>query len=156
MDGWCGCIHATFLAQGTWKSTSKSGEFARVASWVGPSFMGRIIGVRYAATLLLAANALAGCSTTDGLDSMLVDPSRYEGYNCKDLGGQLQSLDKREKDLNNLINRADESTAGVVIGAFAYRTDLQTVVADKKVLRRTMAEKKCQLAPALTSDQVIR
>jgi hypothetical protein len=118
--------------------------------------MGRITGIRCAALLVLAASALAGCSTTDGLDSMLVDPSRYEGYNCKELAGQLQSLDKREKDLNNLINRADESTAGVVIGAFAYRTDLQTVVADKKVLRRTLAEKKCQLTPSLTSDQVIR
>lgn len=106
--------------------------------------------------LILAATALAGCSTTDGLDSMLVDPSRYEGYNCKDLANQLQGLDKREKDLRNLIDRADESSAGVVIGAFAYRTDYETVIADKKVLRRTMAEKKCQLTPSSASDQVIR
>lgn len=118
--------------------------------------MGRITGLRCAAIVVLAASALAGCSTTDGLDSMLVDPSRYEGYNCKDLAGQLQSLDKREKDLRNLIDRADESTSGVVIGALTYRTDYQTVLADKKVLQRTMAEKKCQLTPSLTSDQVIR
>lgn len=118
--------------------------------------IGPLTGIRCAALLLLTASALAGCSTTDGLDSMLVDPSRYEGYNCKDLAGQLQALNKREKDLRNLIDRADESTSGVVIGAFAYRTDYQTVIADKKALQRTMAEKKCQLTPSLTSDQFIR
>ena len=118
--------------------------------------MGRTTGIRCAAVLVLAASALAGCTTSDTLDSMLVDPSRYEGYNCKDLGNQLQALNKREKNLRNLIDRADESTAGVVIGAFAYRTDYETVIADKKLLQRTMVEKKCQLAPSLTSDQVIR
>lgn len=118
--------------------------------------MGMVPGIRRVAMLMLAAAALAACSTTDGLDSMLVDPSRYEGYNCKDLANQLKALDKRENDLRNLIDRADESSAGVVIGAFAYRTDYETVIADKKVLRRTMGEKKCQLAPSLTSDQVIR
>jgi hypothetical protein len=118
--------------------------------------MSRMAGMRRAAMLVLAASALAGCSTTDGLDSMLVDPSRYEGYNCKDLATQLQSLDEREKHLRNLIDRADESSAGVVIGALTYRTDYETAIADKKVLRRTMAEKKCELTPSLTSDQVIR
>ncbi|MGA8820886.1 MAG: hypothetical protein WB624_26650 [Xanthobacteraceae bacterium] len=138
-----GCMGATFRVQGP----SRAG---------GAVFMGRMTGIRRAAVLVLAASALAGCSTTDTLDSMLVDPSRYEGYNCKDLGNQLQTLNKREKDLRNLIDRADESASGVVIGAFAYRTDYQTVIADKKLLQRTMVEKKCQLTPSLTSDQIIR
>lgn len=118
--------------------------------------MGPVAGIRRAAMLMLAAAALAACSTTDGLDSMLVDPSRYEGYNCQELANQLKALDKREDDLRNLIDRADESSAGVVIGAFAYRTDYETAIADKKVLRRTMAEKKCQLTPASASDQILR
>jgi hypothetical protein len=118
--------------------------------------MSRMAGIRCTVILVLAASALGGCSTGGGLASMLVDPSRYEGYNCKDLTGQLQALDKREKDLRNLIDRADESTSGVVIGAFAYRTDYETVKADKKALQGTMAEKKCQLSPSLASDQVIR
>jgi hypothetical protein len=118
--------------------------------------MSRMTGIRCAAMLVLAASALAGCTTTDGLDSMLVDPSKYEGYNCKELGNQLQGLDKRQKDLRNLIDRAGESTSGVVIGALTYRTDYETVIAQRKVLQRTIAEKKCQLAPALASDQIIR
>jgi hypothetical protein len=122
----------------------------------GAIFMSRMSGIRCAAVLVLAACALAGCTTTDGLDSTLVDPSKYEGYNCKELVNQLQGLDKRQKDLRNLIDRAGESTSGVVIGALTYRTDYEMVIADRKVLQRTMAEKKCQLTPALTSDQIIR
>jgi hypothetical protein len=91
------------------------------------------------AGVLLAAAALAGCSTSDGVGALMVDPGRYEGYNCKDLVG----------------------TSGVVIGALAYRSDYETVLEQKRVLRRTAAEKKCQLTPPaattkFTSDQTIR
>jgi hypothetical protein len=145
-------MRATFRAQGTGEPRGIRAGRERG----GAIFMSRTTGIRRAAMLVLAASALAGCSTTDGLDSMLVDPSRYEGYNCNDLGKQLQALDKRQKDLRNLIDRAGEGAGGVVIGALTYRTDYETVIADKKVLQRTMAEKKCQLTPALASDQIIR
>lgn len=107
---------------------------------------------------MLTAGMLAGCGSTysDGVGSLLVDPSRYEGYGCKDLISQLNGLSTREKQLRNLIDRADESAGGVVIGAMAYRSDYQTVLEQKKVLQRTAAEKKCQMAPAFASDQTIR
>jgi hypothetical protein len=113
------------------------------------------------AGVLLAAAALAGCSTSDGVGALMVDPGRYEGYNCKDLVGQWNGLVSREKQLRDLIDKADESTSGVVIGALAYRSDYETVLEQKRVLRRTAAEKKCQLTPPaattkFTSDQTIR
>jgi hypothetical protein len=93
----------------------------------------------------------------------MVDPGRYDGYDCKGLVGQWNGLVTREKQLRNLINRADEGGGtGEVIGTLAYRSDYQTVLEQKKVLQRTAAEKKCQLAPipaaapAFTSDQTIR
>jgi hypothetical protein len=111
-----------------------------------------------ALAFVLAAGALAGCGSTysDGVGSLLVDPSRYDGLNCKDLINQLNSLNAREKELRNLINKADESTGGVVLGALAYRSDYQSVLEQKKVVQRTAAEKKCQLVPVFTSDQTIR
>jgi hypothetical protein len=111
------------------------------------------------AGVLFAAAALAGCSTSDGVGALMVDPGRYEGYNCKDLVGQWNGLVSREKQLRDLIDKADESTSGVVIGALTYRSDYETVLEQKKVLRRTAAEKKCQLTPTVstfTSDQSIR
>jgi hypothetical protein len=116
-----------------------------------------------AAILLLAVTTLAGCGG-DGVGALMVDPARFEGYNCKDLTGQWKNLVTRENQLRNLINRADEGGgSGEVIGALTYRSDYQTVLEQKKVLQRTAAEKKCQLvttpeaaAPAFTSDQTIR
>jgi hypothetical protein len=119
--------------------------------------------VAAAAVFFLAAMTLAGCSS-DGVGALMVDPSRYEGYNCKDLASQWKTLVTRENQLRNLINRADEGGGtGEVIGALTYRSDYQTVLEQKKVLQRTAAEKNCQMAPtpapaapAFTSDQTIR
>jgi hypothetical protein len=116
-----------------------------------------------AAVLLVAVTTLAGCGG-DGVGALMVDPARFEGYNCKDLLGQWNDLVTREKRLRNLINRADEGGgSGEVIGALTYRSDYQTVLEQKKVLLRTAAEKNCQMAPtpadtapAFTSDQTIR
>jgi hypothetical protein len=115
-------------------------------------------GLWAALAFVLAAGALAGCGSTysDGVASILVDPSRYDGMNCKDLINQLNTLNAREKELRNLINKADESAGGVVIGTLAYRSDYQAVLEQKKVLQRTAAEKKCQMTPVFTSDQTIR
>ena len=120
------------------------------------SFAGR--SLRPALALAFATTMLAGCGSTysDGVGSLLVDPSKYDGYGCKDLIGQLTGLNTREKELRNLIDRADQSASGVVIGAMAYRSDYQTVLEQKKVLQRAAAEKKCQMAPTFASDQSIR
>lgn len=137
-----------------------------------------------AVTSLLLAAMLAGCSVaTDGVGSLMVDPARYDGYNCKELGGQWKELVEREKQLRNLMDRADEGGGtGEVIGALSYRSDYETVLERKKVLQRTAAAKNCQMgaiqgaaqaprpmtmpaqtpgvtsttAPAFTSDQTIR
>jgi hypothetical protein len=116
-----------------------------------------------AAAFLLVVTTLSGCGS-DGVGALMVDPARYEGFNCKDLAGQWKNLITRENQLRSLINRADEGGgAGEVIGALTYRNDYQTVLEQKKVLQRTAAEKKCQMAPtpaatvpAFTSDQTIR
>lgn len=121
----------------------------------------RLLGglpIKTFAGVVLAAAMLAGCGA-DGVGALMVDPARYDGYNCKDLIGQWNNLVTREKQLRNLIGKADESGSGVVVGAVAYRGDYQTVLEQKKILQRAAAEKKCQLTPtptAFTSDQTIR
>jgi hypothetical protein len=120
--------------------------------------LSRPLPMRTFAGVLLAASLLAGCGA-DGVGVLLVDPARYDAYNCKDLVGQWNGLVAREKQLRNLIDKADESGSGVVIGALAYRGDYQTVLEQKKVLQRAAVEKKCQLTPTpsrFTSDQTIR
>ena len=92
----------------------------------------------------------------EDVDTLLVDPSRYEGYHCNDLILQWKGLLKREKELRALMARADETGGGVVIGTLTYRTDYNTVLGQEKVLQRTAAEKNCVLVSTYQSDQTIR
>lgn len=86
----------------------------------------------------------------------MVDPARYDGYHCKDLAEQWKGLLAREKQLRNLIDKANEGGGGEVIGALTYSTDYQTVLEDEKVLKRAADAQKCQLVTTYTSDQTIR
>jgi hypothetical protein len=107
------------------------------------------------ACFLLAAAMLSGCGG-DGVGSLMVDPARYDGLHCQGLADQLKVLQVREKQLRDLMDKADESAGGKVIGALAYSSDYQTVLEQEKVLKRTAERQKCQSTAAYTSDQTIR
>jgi hypothetical protein len=111
---------------------------------------------RFRLAALLAAVALCGCGLSENTAStLMVDPGHYEGYHCNELVAQWQKLVAREKDLRNLMERAQES-GNAVIGTITYRADYETVLGEQRVLQRTAAEKKCTLVPAYQSDQTIR
>jgi hypothetical protein len=105
----------------------------------------------------LSAFALGGCGHGDGVGALMVDPARYAAYRCKDLAAESKSLAAREKDLRNLIAKADEGgESGAIVGALAYQNDYDTVLEQEKVLERTAAQQNCPLTPAYRSDQTIR
>jgi predicted small secreted protein len=100
-----------------------------------------------AALCLLVAGFLAGCSTNDGVGSFIIDPGNYSVYHCDGLAARLKALLAREQELTNLMDRASEGGGGVLIGNLTYRADYENTVGEEKVLRRTAAEKKCDLPP---------
>ncbi len=59
----------------------------------------------------------------------------------------MKVLLAREQELTNLMDRASEGGGGVLIGNLTYRADYENAVGEEKVLRRTAAEKKCELPP---------
>src|ERR1700722_17145108 len=104
-------------------------------------------GAAIASVCVLVASLLAGCSTSDGIGSFIVDPGHYSVYHCDGLAARLKVLLAREQELANLMNRASEGGGGVLIGNLAYRTDYENVVGEEKVLRRAAADKNCDLNP---------
>jgi hypothetical protein len=103
---------------------------------------------------------LAGCGvSTDGVGTLAIDPAYYSELHCKDMVNRWVGLHNREKELRDLMNKANESGGGVVIGAISYRTDYELTLSREKLLQRTAAEKKCELekpAQSFQSDQSIR
>jgi hypothetical protein len=98
-------------------------------------------------TSLVVASLLAGCSTNDGVGTFIVDPGRYSVYHCDGLQARLKVLLAREEELNNLMQKASEGGGGVLIGNMSYRADYEKTLGEEKLLRRTAAEKKCELPP---------
>lgn len=111
-------------------------------AWSSPAF------------LTFAVLALASCSDDPG--AIWVDPGKYSFYKCDDLARRWKELATREKDLRGLIDRANETSTGAVIGSIAYRSDYEAVLSEEKQLQREAAEKKCVLTPDYQSDHTIR
>src|ERR1700757_3271971 len=86
--------------------------------------------------------ALAGCGS-DGAGTLFVDPGRYTLYHCDELAARRKTLITRETELRGLMERANESAAGSVIGSLAYRSEYDSVIAEQKLLQRNAAEKNC-------------
>src|ERR1700722_2691487 len=104
-------------------------------------------GAAIASVCVLVASLLAGCSTSDGIGSFIVDPGHYSVYHCDGLAARLKVLLAREQELTNLMDRASEGGGGMLIGNLTYRADYENTVGEEKVLRRTAAEKKCERPP---------
>jgi predicted small secreted protein len=108
---------------------------------------GRRRAAAIAPLCLVVAGLLAGCSTSDGVGAFIIDPGHYSVYHCDGLAARLKVLLVREQELSNLMERASEGGGGVLIGNLSYRADYENAVGEEKVLRRTAAEKKCELPP---------
>jgi hypothetical protein len=96
---------------------------------------------------LLAASLLAGCSMSDGIGPYIADPGEFSAFRCDALKQRLTLLLEKEQKFSNLMDKASEGGGGTVIGSLAYRPDYELVKGEEKVLRRTAAEKKCELPP---------
>jgi hypothetical protein len=89
------------------------------------------------------ALALAGCAANLDLGILYAAPGKYDYLRCQDLGPRLAGAIAREKQLNDLMTRASQDTAGPVVNAVAYSADLAQVRADQKLLRQAAVDKKC-------------
>ena len=108
------------------------------------------------ATAAATGLALAGCGLGYGPGSWFVDPGRYEPYHCNDLVTRWKALTEREKELHALMDKANQSGTGAVIGTLAYRSDYESVLTEQKLVQREANEKKCELTTTFQSDQSIR
>ena len=82
-----------------------------------------------------AALIVTGCGS-DGPGAIWVDPGKYTFYKCDDLARRWKALITREDELRGLIEKANESAAGAVVGSVAYRSDYEAVLSEEKMLQR--------------------
>jgi hypothetical protein len=100
---------------------------------------------------------LAGCtSTVENQVTFFADPGKYEFYNCKQLADARNTMSARQQELKGLIDRAEQSASGVLVGAIAYRSDYIAAGEDIKVIDATARSKNCAATPAWRSNGAIQ
>lgn len=111
--------------------------------------------ILFGSLLTLATLTVASCGSDD-VGAIWNDPGKFTFYKCDDLARRWKELVAREKDLRSLIDKANETSTGAVIGSIAYRTDYDSVLSEEKLLQRAADEKKCVITPDYQSDHTIR
>ena len=108
---------------------------------------------RIAVVAVLMTSALGGCSTNLELGSLYATPGKYYFLRCVDLVPRIAGSQARQKELTELMDRANKDTAGPVVNALVYSADLAQARADEKLLRQTAEEKNCNIEPPKPPEQ---
>ena len=102
------------------------------------------------------AALLAGCAgSVDDIGLVTVDPAKFTFYNCADLATRNKQVIKRERELRNLMERAEAGAGGALASALAYRSEYVSVRGELKLLQQVAVEKKCELSQ-WKSEKAIR
>lgn len=98
---------------------------------------------RVVIVVAMLAPLLLGCAQNLDLGILYAAPGKYDYLRCEDLKPRLAASLKREKELTDLMNRANQGAGGAVVNVVAYSADLAQVRADMKILRQAAATKNC-------------
>jgi xanthine dehydrogenase molybdopterin-binding subunit B len=93
---------------------------------------------------------LMGCAQNLDLGILYAAPGKYDYLRCEDLPARLAKSLTREKELSDLMTRANQEAGGAVVNVVAYSADLAQVRADIKILRQAAIDKNCgNIEPAV-------
>jgi hypothetical protein len=91
--------------------------------------------------------AVLGCAPMLGcamdMTSTLVEPGKYEFYNCDQLALQIPGMKKRKADLQSLANRASRGIGGSAIAAVTYQPEISSIDASLRQIEQEQRTKQC-------------
>jgi hypothetical protein len=100
---------------------------------------------------------LAGCAS--GSDSgalFFADAGKYQYHNCEQLAAAGKRQSERQRELKELIDKAEQGAGGQVVSLLAYRTDYVAVNEDLRVIDTMARSKNCQTSSSWQSNSAIR
>jgi hypothetical protein len=110
------------------------------------------LGVRIAALCAL----LSGCSSSPAEFYVFADSGKYQYYTCQQLANIAKAQAIRERDLKELIDKAEQSAGGVIVSVMAYRADYLAVNEDLRVIETTLRAKNCDTPTTWRSNGAIQ
>ena len=102
--------------------------------------------------ITLAVMPLCACSD-ETTGRMLAAPHKYTLYNCQELAMEAQGIAGRQHELEELMKKAGVDAGGRLASNMAYKPDFLLMRGKMDQLRRTAAEKGCNLSAGANSQQ---
>jgi hypothetical protein len=109
-------------------------------------------GLHSARSLWLVALCalLTGCASSEG-PYFFADAGKYHFHNCEQLATVSKQKHDRQRELKELIDKAEQGAGGQIVSALAYRTDYVAVNEELQVIDSTLREKDCAASPPTSS-----
>jgi hypothetical protein len=103
---------------------------------------------------LMLCAALAGCAFE--APYILGDPGKYQYFNCEQLAKANSTQTVRQRELKELIDKAEQGAGGVVVSVLAYRSDYVAVNEDLRIIESTARSKNCVTPSTWQSNRAIQ
>jgi hypothetical protein len=117
--------------------------------------LGKVMG--RAAGVGLAGAMLAACSTSSDFGySIFADPGKYEYHSCPQIADEIKKWSTRERELKDLMAKADQSTGGAAVGFIAYKADYLAAGEELDQLHYTARNKGCTQDEGWRSNAAVR
>jgi hypothetical protein len=110
---------------------------------------GDLFGDLFAARLLPLAALCAlvtGCASSDG-PYFFADPGKYQFHTCEQLATVSKQKHDRQRELKELIDKAEQAAGGQIVSVLAYRSDYVAVNEELQVIDSAVREKNCAASP---------
>jgi hypothetical protein len=99
------------------------------------------------APLLVALCALAtGCASSDG-PYFFADAGKYQYHTCQQLAVASKQKHDRQRELKELIDKAEQAAGGQIVSVLAYRSDYVAVNEELQVIDLAVRDKNCAASP---------
>jgi hypothetical protein len=96
---------------------------------------------------LAGAFALAGLTAAcaGGMDPgyAVVTQDRFDFMTCPEIVGHRTNWTAREKQLNDLVEKAESSPGGIIVSVTAYRSELAQARTHRRLAEKAAQEKGC-------------
>ncbi len=99
--------------------------------------------------------AVTGCTSHDIVTSAS-RPGKFRLYNCEQLDNRGAEVLKRERELNELMQKARQGAGGEIAVAIAYQNEYNIVLGDLREIDLTAAERNCALKYRSVSERAVR
>jgi hypothetical protein len=95
-------------------------------------------------TIICVAAFTGGCASGD-LDAVspYAEPGKYDFLDCTSIAQRMKEASDRERQLTDLMTRAQEGVGGGIVSAVVYQDDLNITRARLRSLRKAAESKQC-------------